>query len=53
MLCFEQGMFWQDTQCTEWDSSQIGKVAEVWCGLESYINCGKSCLNQLRTGSRE
>jgi hypothetical protein len=37
----------------EWDSGWIGKVPEVWCGLERYLICGKSCSNQLRTGSRE
>jgi hypothetical protein len=37
----------------EWDSGWIGKVPEVWHGLERYLICEKSCSNQLRTGSRE
>jgi hypothetical protein len=44
---------WKDTLCTEWESDWIGKVPEVWCGLKRYLICGKSCLNHLRTGSRE
>jgi hypothetical protein len=47
MLWFDQGMFWQDIRCTDgiadcleryllvWcDSDWIGKVPEVWCGLD-------------------
>jgi hypothetical protein len=44
---------WKGTSCMVWDSGWIGKVPEVWCGLERYLICGKSCSNQLRTGSRE
>jgi hypothetical protein len=44
---------WKGTSCTVWDSGWIGKVPEVWCGMEWYLICGKSCSNQLRTGSRE
>jgi hypothetical protein len=46
-------MVWKGTSCTEWDSGQIGKMPEAWCGLERYLICGKSYSNQLRTGSRE
>jgi hypothetical protein len=42
---------WKGTSYTEWDSGWIGKVPEVWCGLERYLIYGKSCSNQLRTGS--
>jgi hypothetical protein len=44
---------WKGTLCTEWDSGQIRKVSEVWCGLERCLICEKSCLNQLRIDSRE
>jgi hypothetical protein len=27
----------KSTSCTEWDSGQIGKVSEVWCGIERYL----------------
>jgi hypothetical protein len=37
----------------EWDSGWIGRVPEVWCGMERYFICGKSCSNQVRTDSRE
>jgi hypothetical protein len=62
----QQGMFWHDTRlrmrlwkvskatsCTEWGSGWIGKVSEVWCGMERYLICRKSCSNQLMIGSRE
>jgi hypothetical protein len=66
MSWFEQRIFWHDTRCmdgivdffgkvpprTKWESGWIVKVYEVWCGLEWYLICGKSSLNQLRTGSR-
>jgi hypothetical protein len=44
---------WKGTSRTECDSDWIGKVPEVWCGLERYLVCGKSWLNQLRISSRE
>jgi hypothetical protein len=67
MMWFEEGIFLEGYpmyrwDCwlfgkvplgTKWDSGWIGKVLEVWCGLERYLICGKSCLNQLRTSSTE
>jgi hypothetical protein len=67
MLWFEQGMFLERClvygwDCglfgkvplgTEWDSGWIRKVPDVWCGLEKYLICGKSCSNLLRTDFRE
>jgi hypothetical protein len=67
MSWFEQGLFLErypvyGCDCglfekvplgTEWDSGWIGKVPKVWCGLERYLICGKSCSNQLRSGCRE
>jgi hypothetical protein len=47
------GLFGKVPLDTEWDSGWIEKVLGVWCGLERYVICGKSCSNQLRTNSRE
>jgi hypothetical protein len=47
------GLFGKVPLGTEWDSGWIRKVFEVWCGLERYLICEKSCSNQLRIGSRE
>jgi hypothetical protein len=44
---------WKGTSYMVWDSGLIRKVPEVWCGMEMYLICGKSCLNQLSIGSRE
>jgi hypothetical protein len=44
---------WKGTFFTEWESGWIGKVPEIWCGLERYPICKQYCSNQLRTGSRE
>jgi hypothetical protein len=46
-------IIWKGTSCTEWENGWIEKVPEVWCGLEMYLICVKSCSNQLMTGSRE
>jgi hypothetical protein len=47
------GLFEKVPLGTIWGSGWIGKVPEVWCGLERYLICEKSSSNQLRTGSRE
>jgi hypothetical protein len=47
------GLFEKVPLGTEWDSGWIGKMPEVWCGLERYLICEKSCSNKLRTNSRE
>jgi hypothetical protein len=41
------GLFGKIPLGTEWDIGWTGKVPEVWCGLERYLICGKSCSNQL------
>jgi hypothetical protein len=55
MTWFEQGMFLERYSVYGWDcrlfrkvslgmngdSGWIGKVPEVWCGLERYLICGK------------
>jgi hypothetical protein len=44
-------LFGKVSLSVDWDSGWIGKVSEVWCGLERCLTCEKSCSNQLRTGS--
>jgi hypothetical protein len=50
---WDYGLFGKVPLGTEWDIGWIGKVHEVWCGLERYLICEKSRSNQPRTGSRE
>jgi hypothetical protein len=35
------GLFGNVSLGTVWDSDWIGKVSEVWCGMERYLICGK------------